>query len=808
MLNYGTYKTRKINFITIKPKLFMLLFGFILTVNVFAQNKVIYEINGTLIEKNSRKPIEYATVSVYKTKDSSLVTGAISNDKGYFMIDKLPHGKYYLSVSALGYKNKQMHNINFSDNKKINLGSIYLKIDVKALDEVVINGERKLIELKPDKKIVHIEKSIAASGGSAVDALQIVPQIEVEGKHITLKNQSFKILLNGKPSGMTSVQLFDIPASNIQRIEVITNPSVKYNPEGLGGIINVITKKKGYGFNGLIQASGGTDNSYNTAGTMNFRKGKYNFFATSNGNYYGGHSEGYLDKTIYNYSILHENFTDKQNFYRYNWKAGFDYDIDSLNLLTLFWSQSDDNGKYNKQIDFYDISNNQTLRNNNKIKDKVISQQNNFTFSYKHIFNRKETYLTLDAVQSFYFNEPQHQQFTDYIIPNSEKRGFRHTPFEKNKMSDIKLNFNYWLNSKMQIEAGLNAILSNEINNNSSATYNVTNNEWIDSLSIKNKFTYNENIFGNYFLFSYAHKKLNFNFGIRNEYTLTKSFFENTNNDYTNNYFDFYPSAGITYSANKELDLSLSYSRRIERPYAFQLNPFVYSGDFVSEQIIGNTNIKPAYSNSFEIDISQNWDKVSINADISYINGTDIIDKIFYLSQDSISTKTWGNVSNNNTYSLYASIYWKTAKWCKMYLSGSFDKSYSLYNYNNIKRKRDYLNYNFKYTVRFYLKKNWSAYINAKYYAPINYYASKVEGGFRFYLGISKNITEKFTLSFRLNDITNKKYIYYSWSDDFTSKSYTNYNKRSVYIGFMYKFGGKVKTRSKTYLNTRLKMER
>lgn len=800
-------KNIKIFFYRTVLKLFLYSVFFNIAIIVHAQN-IFFEMHGKLVEKDSKNVVRYASVIVYNVKDSALVTGTISNDKGYFRIVELPQGWYYLTISALGYINKQIAVKEHLNNSEINFGNIILEIDSKLLDEVIVKDELKLIKLQADKKIVYIDKSIAASGGSVAEALEIVPQISIEGRSIKLKNQSFKVLLNGKPSSITPGQLFDIPASEVQKIEIITNPSVKYNPEGLGGIINVITKKREKGLNGLVQASGGSDNSYNTAATINFGTNKINFFATANANYYGGYSEGYLDKNIYPYIIQHEDITNNLNFFRYNFKAGFDYDFDSLNMVSIFWSQPNDRGGSKQTIKFEETQNEQTVMNNNEIVYDDMYRKNDLTFSYKRLFKRKDTYLTLDVVQSIAIEETEYQQITNYITQNRKNTGFKHTPFQENKNSDIQFNLNYWLNKKIQFETGLNTIIESETYQNSGDYYDVTNNLWVDSISMKNKFVYNENIFGSYVLFAYTHKNIMFNSGIRSEFTYTNTFIDNTNDKNSNNYIDFYPSSGFVYSPNDNLDFSLSYSRRIERPYSFQLNPFVSEGDFVSEKMIGNTRLKPAYSNSFELSASQAWDKISINADISYVYSTDIISKIYNISQNSTSIKSWANVSENNIYSFYTSIYWKAAKWCTMYLSGSYNKTYQLYKYNGIENKRDYFNYNIRYTARFNLEKNWSAYVFTLYYSPINYYTSKLEGGIRIYIGVSKKMSDKLTFSLKLNDITNNKYIYYSWSEDFNSKSYMNQNRRSIYLGFMYKFGDRIKNRTRTDLNTRLKMNR
>ena len=200
--------------------------------------------------------------------------------------------------------------------------------------------------------------------------------------------------------------------------------------------------------------------------------------------------------------------------------------------------------------------------------------------------------MTLDAVHQINSNITEYQQVTEYTMPNINKTGFRHLPKENNRTTDIKMDFNYWLNEKIQFEIGINTILNKETDKNSGCILNINNNEWIEDPQLKNIFIYNENILGNYFLFTYANKKINFNLGLRAEYTQTKSHLENQDKKYNFDYFDLFPSTSITYSLNEDFDLGLSYSRRIERPFAFQLNPFGYPGDFVSERVVGNPVLK------------------------------------------------------------------------------------------------------------------------------------------------------------------------------------------------------------------------
>ncbi|MCT4639456.1 MAG: TonB-dependent receptor [Bacteroidales bacterium] len=783
--------------------LFILL-SVIFNINIQAQGKKNCALRGKLVTPNNQ-PVEYATIVVKSLPDSAIVTGSISDDKGNFVVDKLKRGNYSLSISAMGYKPLNMSGITLLNNSKKDLGKMIIEIDVKAIDEVVVIGDNKMVELRPDKKIVRIDKAIAVSGGSAADALEIVPEIRVEGRKISLKGQSFRVLINGRPSGMTSDQLFDIPASNIKKIEVITNPSVKYSPEGLGGIVNVILVKSRLGLNGLIQASGGTDNCYNGAFTINYNTKRFNTFATANMNYFGGKSEGYIDRTVYKSNHLRQDYTGDQNFIRYNMKVGFDYDIDSTNLITLFWGQPND--KANNEKDILSKTSYPSISNSQKydISRESDMQRNDLSFLYTHLFKKEGTKLELDVLQSFYNYSKTYSEFSVNTENSNDKYRFKQTPDKEYTKTTIKLDFEYPVSKKVKFESGVNIGIVNRDDSNSGATFNYNKNIWADSTSIRNTFNYEENKYGGYILFSYRNKKLRFKGGLRAEYFDTKNGLDNSTNKVNNNYFNLFPSISISYAINDINDIGFSYSRRIKKPTPFHLNPFIYNGDFTSEQLTGNQYLKPAYNNSFELNVSQNWKKVSINTSLSYTYGKDMIDKVYYITNDNITIRNWDNIAD--VHSLYGSISlnWRTTQWCKMYLSGNVEKVFI--DHDN-KPQKDYFDYNIRYSSRIYLPHDWSLSLLLLYYAPINYYSSRVDGGFRLYLTATKRVSDRLYFSIKLNDLFNQKYVVKSWSDQFTSKSYTNNFRRSIYIGFMYKFGKRIKNRSRTYLNTRLKMNR
>ncbi len=236
---------------------------------------------GKIIDSGTGQPVEYAIVAIHKAKDSSLVTGATCNEKGIFSIEELSYGKFYAEVTFVGYKKLLVPNILLTPNQKIaNIGTVKIEPSVTSINEVVVTGN-KSIEYKIDKKVVDVSSNIAAAGGTLVDALQNTPSVETDvSGNVTLRgNANFTVLIDGKPSPLVgSEALQQIPASLVQNVEIITNPSAKYDAEGTAGIINVVMKKQEVrGTNGIFNVTAGTHEKYGANMNLNYKFSKYNF---------------------------------------------------------------------------------------------------------------------------------------------------------------------------------------------------------------------------------------------------------------------------------------------------------------------------------------------------------------------------------------------------------------------------------------------------------------------------------------------------------------------------------------------------
>lgn len=405
-------------------------------------------------------------------------------------------------------------------------------------------------------------------------------------------------------------------------------------------------------------------------------------------------------------------------------------------------------------------------------------------------------------MQSFINNYENYKTSTQLL---SNPYIYKITPDDATRKAVMNVEYITPLSEKHQINlnAGVNGTYVTEKYDNSGATF--LQNVWVDSVDIRNTFKYKELLLSAYALVDFKINKLSFTVGGRVEYF--KSELRQKTTSTNNEKVNFYPSLSVSFSPNDNNDLGFSYSRRIERPEAYQLNPFIYNGDYASEKYIGNASLKPSFSNSFEFSYTLDKGNWNVNGTLAYIDSKDVLDKTYYLDEN-IRYKTWGNISRNQSYMLNAGWYWNLNKFT-MTLSGSiYNDSYSKEN-DGITQKDDYWTYDIRFVPKLALGKGYNVSAQLIYYGPKSYAYSKRTNIFRGSLTINKKIKDNHVVSLRVNNLINKIPSYYSWGDGYNSRTYNDVNNQTVYIGILYKFGKSINSRAKTSLNTRaIQMQR
>jgi len=674
--------------------LFFILF---ISLNSFAQrpgggdfaNKREASITGIVIEENTKKPMEYVNIAIYSLRDSSLVDGGITNPQGVFSITELPYGKFYVIINFIGFEKKIIQGVFLNPRQaSLDLGEITLKSDWKLLEGVEVVADKDPVEFKIDKKIINVGQDIVSAGGSAVDALENAPsvQVDIEG-NITMRGTSnFLVLIDGKPSVLQgSDALEQIPAAAIESIEIITNPSAKYDPDGMGGIINVIMKKKmSSGFSGIANATVGTGDKYRADILLSYRMKKINFFAGFD----------YRDDTRYGtVNNINKSFNNEDSTFvtetkgdrnrissGYTIKGGFDLDISPKTVISL----SANYGSKNRERDvistlkyFYeDYIGTEEYYSNSSISESTSNYySSNLNFQHKFAGKNHQINSMIHFSSSQGDDiETQDEFLTDALFnPLAVNPSNSIYSIDADESMNIKITTDYKrpLSEKYLLETGLQFRMDD---NNDIFTFNTKDsitNTWIKDSTYSGNMDFKRNIYSAYATLLKEDSIFSWMIGLRTEYTDRTII--SKNNTYTIQRPDFFPTAHISFQLPKKYQLMMSYSRRIQRPGGWTLDPFPTYINAYNVRI-GNPSIEPEYANSFEISTIKRINRSFINASIYYRNSQNIITRVRNLENDSsnVMVHTFENLDKDHSIGMeiMGNIY--VTKWYSFNISGNY----------------------------------------------------------------------------------------------------------------------------------------
>jgi iron complex outermembrane receptor protein len=579
-------------------------------------------ISGKIVDAAKSTPLEYSSVTIKNLKDSTIILGSLVDEKGFFEITKIPLGAYELTVSYVGYKDlvKKPVMVIPPDKTDVNLGTLKVEEDASVLDEVEIIAEKNFMQVNAEKKVFNMDKNVLSTGGSAVDALKQVSVVEVDqdGNLSMRGSGNLRVFINGKPSGITVANtkavLDAIPASQIESIEVINNPSAKYDAEGEVGIINIVLKKNTKsGLNGNFTIGYGTKYDANTGATISYRKNNvsittsYNFRFTES--YYKGSSQRY--NFFPNQSPFYLNTNDRGTSLNFanTINSSLDWNIKEKNSLSFSVLVSESNGtnKGKVRTDFLDSVVDFLSAYNRYNDTKNINWNTELNTSFRRTFKDNSNDLII-AANYGYSNRKSTPEYTQKTIDISNTELNRTNLLQHNENTNLShsgfVQADYtqpFKKSKSKLEIGYKFSLR-DINSELYAdSVNSSTQQIVFDSSISNQYRYNEMIHAGYVIFGGAVKKIfNYKAGVRLENTNIDITQFVGNQKYKQKYFDYFPSASMSFNLPKNHSLSLSYSKRINRPGFEQLNPFGnYSDPF--NILTGNPRMKPSYTHAAEL---------------------------------------------------------------------------------------------------------------------------------------------------------------------------------------------------------------
>lgn len=764
------------------------------------------KITGKVIEKTSKQPLEYTTITLRLPNNPKAITGGITNNKGEFSIE-VAAGTYDISVEFISFKPTIIKGRRFESNT--NIGTIALDEDAAQLNEVVVRAEKTTVEIKLDKKIFNVGNDLMVKGGTVSDVLSNIPSVsvDVEGNVSLRGNENVKILIDGKPSNAINITeaLRIIPADAIDKVEVITNPSARYDAEGGGGILNIILKRgKNQGLNGTFIATGGIPDNNGLSGTVNYKTKNVSLFTTQGYNFRSNpgnmkNKTAYLnsDNSIRNYII--EPRDNKRFDKGYNGNFGIELALDKNTFWTntLNYRKSDgDNTDYVFQ-NYYNATHQYNYTINRINQGDNYSNNLEYTTNFTKNFKKQGHKFTIDG--SISSNNDNTSAIVTETRTNTSDTKLDNT-INNQKQSRILVQSDYVLplEKGSQFEAGYRGDFLELITD-----YQVKN-EGIINPNFTNVLEYKEKVNALYTQYGFKQKKLSVLLGMRYEDSNIEINQLATNDFNTKKYGNFFPSGFFTYELSDKSSASISYSRRIQRPRGRMLNPFNNLSSNINI-FVGNPDLNPAMTDAIDFGYIRRWTKLTLSSSLYYNKTNDVFQMARresgnFINGTPIIITSPINVATEYRTGFEFTLNYSPYKWWKLNSNFNFFQSktngdFVYTNFNNVIVKQNFNNYatswfsrlNSKITLP--SKIDWQT--NLMYMGAQNNAQGRVLGNFSANLAFSKDVLkDKATIALNINDIFNgRKRIMETYLPGvLSSRAEMQWRIRQVTISFTYRF--------------------
>ncbi|GAB3193835.1 outer membrane receptor protein involved in Fe transport [Pontibacter aydingkolensis] len=768
------------------------------------------KISGKLVEVDSKAPVGFANVVLLTAKDSSLVTGATTDIEGVFILERIPAGQFILRASMVGYPTRFIPNINITaDKPEANLGNITLSAASTKLAEVQVVAERQLVEFELDKRVVNVSQDINAESGSVAEVMQNLPSVtvDIDGNVSMRGSSNVTILIDGKRSALSNLTLDQIPANLIESIELITNPSSKYNPEGTSGIINLVLKKeKTPGFNGSASVTAGTYDNYNSSLNLNYRYNKWSlttgydfrqrtrpgFNNSTTTNFYFDEA-GLQDSTSYRLQDGKRNSKDISHSFRF----GADYYLTPKHTLSAsgiyrFGKDTGNNSIFYRFLDENQRLASTSIRNTDEVEDEKAMD---VTLGYRQTFDKKGQELTADFVYN--------TNIDDEISNFRETEGLegRLTEVQQTLVDDgnreiiAKADYVHPISENSRFEAGLRTSFERLDDDSRFFDLNNETGQLEYNINQSNHFVFDQHIYSLYSNYSNKYKSVSYQVGARAEQTVTKSDQRTQNIKDDNSYFSLFPTVFVTQDINDDNKVQFSYSRRINRPRSRFLNPFVDRSDRFNTRY-GNPNLNPEFVNSLELGYLRYWGEASVNATLFYRHTMDEIERFrmpttVIVDGEAVpgTETTFLNISDNRSYGAELGYNYPATKWWRLNGSVSAFRTQLSTTQGDTELSNAQFSWNSKLTSTMTVWKDLDIQLSGFYRAPTADIQGRMEQMFSTDLAMKKDVLKKnATVSLRVSDVFNtRQFNFLSYGPNFRTESENRRQSRIIYLGFTYR---------------------
>lgn len=782
-----------------------------------ANKKVV--ITGKVIDKVNSKPMEFVTVSAFKSDTNKLISGVSTDSKGDFSLE-VNNGTYTIKVEYMGYKSKVLSEQNIAGDT--NLGNILLEEDAKEIEAIEVRAEKTTVDIKLDKKVYNLGKDLMVKGGTVSDVLDNIPSVtvDVEGNISLRGNENVRVLIDGRPSNAVSINdaLKMLPADAVDKIEVITNPSARYDAEGGAGILNIVLKKgKTKGFSGTFITNTGYPDNHGISGTLNYKTQKINIFTNQSVNYRNnpGFSEfntKYLNSDNSARSYIDEYRDNSRINKGYNASFGFDWYLTKNATWTNSINYRDNTGDNEEDVDFNNYNANKIFTFYRNRLSNENQTENNVEYNSNLVVNFKKTGHKLTADLSISdSNNNNNATINDKTTLNNTINIDVTKNNQNQKRSLAQIDYVYPITDNIQFEAGYRGSFINQ-----KTDYAVINNGIINT-TFTNVLEYIENVNALYSQIGFKLNKLSMLYGLRFEDSDIEINQYTTSQFKTKLYNNFFPSAFFTYELGEGNNLSLNYSKRINRPRGRQINPFSTFSSNIN-LFRGNPDLDPSLTDAIDFGFLKKIGKITLNTSIYYNytkNSTQFVRFIEGVNPDNIpiTTTSFVNIGEENRSGFEFTINYNPFKWWRLNSNfnvfraetkGNF--TYTYFDTNNVSITKSQ---NLDNTAS-----SWFTRLNSKITLPnkidwqtnLTYNGSQrnaqgnVKGIFAMNLAFSKDILkDKGTLALNINDVFNSRirrmetYI----PGQIDSYGEMQWRVRQITLSFTYRFNKQKNEREK-----------
>ncbi|MDP8240312.1 MAG: outer membrane beta-barrel family protein [Candidatus Hatepunaea meridiana] len=726
-------------------------------------NKIKLVIKGRILDATFESPLEYANIVLYSQKDSAKITGDATDKNGYFELIGFPPGQYFIRLSFIGFIEKTIDNIRIGQKKPtLNLGDITLNRKVFTMQEAGVTLTRPEIEFKIDKKIINVDKQYTAASGTAVDVLEATPSVsvDIEGNVSLRGSSNFSVLVDGQPSMLDPNDILQqVAAGTIQNIEIITNPSAKYEAEGSSGIINIILKKnKLQGISAIVNSNTGIYDTYGGDAQIGYMDSKYSY--NIGVDYNNKNNPGTLTNKLQTYypgTTLYVNSEgdNSRNRLRAGVKGSFGYNLTDKDHISLGLRYGQGNMDSESDLDFTEWTEPGVgARRYSSLGDsKREMGYTSVTLTYKHNFDQE--FHNLSILTNYGQRKIEGESDSELFDNNNQAvEGKTNTENRTSNRYRLQIDYTKPLQEGYKFEAGYHNTYGKPEDETELFVLNTATGQYELQPLFSHQTDYVRDIRSLYLMYSGEYRGLGFQSGLRGEYTYRHIESISANQETSIEHWDYFPSIHLSYSIDDANQVATSYSRRIQRPRRWNLEPFeTWTNAYNVRK--GNPSLKPEYIDSYELSYQKKYDKNnSLSAEVYYRKNSDRIEQISSVYSEGITLNTYENAGVDHSIGAEIMLNLGILKWWKV------NATYNIYRFesegeiNNIDYTAENVNWTTRLNNVIRFGKTTRFQLNGSYTSPTVSSQSEIKGYFTSSLAVKYEIIpETLSTTLQVKDV-------------------------------------------------------